>query len=66
MYQAELYTASGSFYAASVTSNYSQNRTYRDSTGSVYFDPSRVSPLFSNNTNTLNPDSIKTLLMIRY
>lgn len=66
MYQAELYTASGSFYAASPESAFNTNRTYRDSTGYVYFDPSRVSPLFSNNTDTLNPDSIKTILMIRY
>lgn len=32
----------------------------------LHFDASRVSSIYSNNTNTLNPDSIKTLLVIRY
>lgn len=29
-------------------------------------DASRISPVYSNDTDSLNPNSIKVLLMIRY
>ena len=32
----------------------------------LHFDASRAASIYSNNTDTLNPDSTKVLLMIRY
>lgn len=55
---------SGAFYHAGV--RYDSTAGGGVSSVVIGFDASRVSSIYSNDTDSLNPHSIKVLLMIRY
>lgn len=55
---------SGAFYHAGV--GYDSTAGVGVSSVIIGFDASRVSSIYSNDTDSLNPNSIKVLLMIRY
>lgn len=61
---ANMFHFSGAFYHAGV--GYDSIAGGGVSSVKIGFDASRVSSIYSNNTDSLNPDSLTTFFLIRY